>query len=254
MRTCIIVAGLIVANGAAIAHAQFPDQFFTNGTNIDVWLIGNGQKTIMWFSREPGDRIVYQQSLVVVYDAEPQWAYYVDLGTRKFVGRYSFPQDKYSVLPEDARRENKSEIPEESFPEPGELPTVDQLLSKSQNRSKLADPPPTKNYPRLSASSWDTAYFTDQRQRIQAKVTFDGDRGSYQFRADDQVHQGTLEDVRYETGNQGLFVIRGTWRLGGTQGYFRFIVSPENLNVFQGEWGRGGRIEGTWSGVRLRDE
>ena len=221
---------------------------------MDVWLIGNGRKTIMWFSREPGDRIVYRQSLVVVYDNEPQWAYYIDLGTKKFVGRYSFPQDKYSVLPENARREDKGEIPDESFPEPGELPTVDQLLPESQDHSKLADPPPTKNYPRLSSSSWDTSYFTGQRQRIRPKLTFNVDRGSYQFRTDDQVFQGTLEDIRYEVGDQGLFLIRGTWRLGSTQGYFRFTVSPENLNVFQGEWGRDGRIEGTWSGTRLREE
>jgi hypothetical protein len=236
------------------AKAQYPDQFYTNGRQMDVWRAEEGRKTILWFFREPGDKISYRQSLVIIYDDRPEWAYYVNLGTRKFVGRYSFRLDKYSILPEDARREDRGEIPEEAFPEPGDLPTVDQLISESKNQNTLLDPPPTKSYPGLRTSSWDSTYFTAQRQMIKAKISFNGDKGTYRFRSGGEDFQGTLSDVQYETTSQGLFLIKGVWTLGGNQGYFRFTVAPDNLNLFQGEWGRNGTIEGSWSGTRLRDE
>ena len=258
MRTALAVCVFVGVMIATDANAQYPDQFYTNGVHIDVWRTETekGQKSTLWFCREPGDKITYKESLAVIYDNKPEYVYFIDLGTRKFVGRYSFIQDKYSILPEDARRQNKDDIPEDAFPEPGELPTVAQLISGSQNQNTLLDPPPTKLYfmPGLKTSSWNSTYFTDQRLRIQAKVSFNGGKGTYTFRADGREFLGTLNDVRYEVTDQDLFLIRGTWILGDNQRYFRFTIAPDNLNTFQGEWGRNGAIEGSWSGTRLRDE
>lgn len=254
MRSALVVCTFVIALNATVANGQYPDQFYTNGKHMDVWRAEANRKTILWFSREPGEKISYRQSLVIINDDEPQWAYYVDLGTRKFVGRYSYRLDKYSLLPEDARKEARADIPEDAFPEPGDLPRVDQLLSGSQNREKLSDPPPTRRYPKLERSSWDSSYFTVARQRIATKVSFNGALGTYRFREHGEDVEGTLNDVRYETTDEGLFLIRGTWSHRGNQGYFRFILNPENLTIFQGEWGRNGRIEGTWSGNRLHDE
>ncbi|MGD0042079.1 MAG: hypothetical protein ABSE84_17030 [Isosphaeraceae bacterium] len=256
MRSLLVVCVLVCGLNTTAANAQYPEQFYTNGKDMDAWRADpmvTGRKTTLWFTKEPGDKISYRQSLVLVDDNQPEWAYYKDMGTEKFVGRYSFRLDKYSILPEEARRQDRDDIPEKAFPKPGDLPTVDQLLSGSRNRHKLSDPPPTKNYPRLETSSWESSYFTDRHQRIATKVSFNGAQGIYRFRANGDEFEGTLEDVRYETTDQGLFLIRGAWKLGGRNGTFRFTIAPENLNTFQGEWGRNGGIEGTWSGTRLRE-
>lgn len=258
MKLKSITWALVLTSVATVAHAQYPDQFYTNGTKMDVWRAEPGRKTILWFSKEPGDKISYGQSLVIIYDTEPQWAYYVNLGTRKFVGRYSFEKDKYSLLSPDAQKEYRANMnmpPHADFPPPGEMPTVDKLLEGSENENRLLDPPATASYPRLKRSTWDSSYFTDQRVLIRNRLVFNDDRGSFTFTdARGNEHKGSLTGIRYRKTEQRLFQITGSWNLEGAQGNFRFTIAPENLNIFQGEWDRGGRIEGTWSGTRVRPE
>jgi hypothetical protein len=157
------------------------------------------------------------------------------------------------LLPENARRHAIQDIEQSGFPEPGDLPTVDQLLSTSRNTKLLVDPPPTKDYPRLKTSSWDSTYFTDQHKRVRARVSFSGNRGRYITKADGQTLVGTLDQVRYRISEQGLFLIAGRWHLDGGEGYFRFAIAPDNLNLFEGEWGQNGGIKGIWAGTRVRE-
>lgn len=255
MKASIALLALVILQlHVNSATAQYPDQFYTNGKEIDVWRVEADRKTILWFSREPGDRITYKQSLVIVYNSDPEWAYYVNLGTRKFIGRYSFTREGYSLLHPDSRREKINDIREDAFPAPREMPTVAQLLPTSRNLDRLSKPPATKEYPDLRNSSWDSTYFTVGRDRVRARLTLKSDRGTYEFRSDGISFKGTLENVRYGQTEQKLFLITGTWRLEGRGGYFRFVVSPENLNLFQGEWGFDDGIEGTWNGTRIRPE
>jgi hypothetical protein len=247
---CMICTVLFVCL-ADTCQAQFPDQFYTNGTHINVWKIERGQKSILWFEREPGDKIVYRQSLVVVRDDEPQYAYYINLGTRKYIGRYSYPDGKYSVLPENARDEDPSNIPAAAFPPPSELPSIGDLLTDSNNANKLLDPPPTAKYPKLDRSEWDSVYFTNQRKRIKARLTLQNGGGSYRFTDGGLQFDGTLHNVQYEKTGDGNYRVTGIWKLNGNQGSFHFTIGSENLNVFQGEWGTNGVVQGAWSGTRV---
>ena len=252
MRVGASLSPVVLVVFATSLAAQYPDQFYTNGEKMDVWRREDGRRTIMWFSKEPGERIRYQQSLVVLNDDEPDYAYYIDLGTRKYVGRYSFSKDKYSVLPTDERRTDRADIPEAAFPPLGALPTVDELLD-SENTNGLLDPPPTKEFPKLRTGTWVSVYFTRDRKPIRASVVFQGEGGSYSFRIGGEDFEGTLDSIEYTTTEAGTFVIRGAWSLHGSTGYFIFRILPDNLNTFTGEWGTD-RIEGTWTGVRAHGE
>jgi len=170
MKIKYILAVALFGSTVDTVRAQFPDQFYTNGTHMNVWKTEDGKKSILWFEREPGNKIVYRQSLVVIYDAEPEYAYYINLGTRKYVGRYSFADGNYSVLPEEARDTDLANIPSTAFPPAGELPKVSELLTDSRNADKLLDPPPTAKFPKLQSSQWDSVYFDANRNRIKAKL------------------------------------------------------------------------------------
>lgn len=186
---------------------------------------------------------------MIVFDDDPEYAYYVNLGTKKFVGRYSFTEDGYSLLAEEDQREEIGDIPPSAFPPLGELPAVQELMPETGNNERLLDPPPTREYPRLQRSRWKSMYLTADRKPIKATVEFAGPEGVYVL---ESGAQGQLSQVSYAKTDAGLFEIQGIWRLGDSEGYFVFRIAPENVNAFQGEWGRQ-RIDGTWSGSRIHE-
>jgi hypothetical protein len=222
---------------------------------MDVWRVEAGRKTILWFGKQPGDRLVYTQSLVIVNDDEPDWAYYFDLGVYKYVGRYSFVEDKYSLLPKASQRADLQDIPQSAFPAPGPMPNVKDVFTNADNENSLLDPPPTKQYPRLRNSSWVSSYLSTaatSRVKYDALITFNSATGTYNLQRDKSGKVGVFENIQYTVDKEGQFIIAGVWRREQSSGYFRFVISPANLNVFQGEWGQNGRIEGTWTGTRKR--
>jgi hypothetical protein len=152
------------------------------------------------------------------------------------------------------RKVNRDDIPEDAFPDPGKKPTVNQLLMNSLNTSILADPPPTRFHPQLHSSSWETAYLTADRSLIRAQLNFDGNVGSYSFSDQGSEFIGNLQNVTYVHGQNDCFVVSGEWFLNEQSGYFRFVIREENINQFEGEWGRGGQILGVWNGTRKGDD
>jgi hypothetical protein len=109
-------------------------------------------------------------------------------------------------------------------------------------------PPASMMFPRLTESTWDAHYTTDDGRRIRVQVELDGNEGTYNN--DDWQQPGRLENIQYNQQNN-MHMITGRWRLGGNTGFFIFRIPMDNLQVFEGEWGRGrGAVSGIWDGKR----
>lgn len=256
----IIAAGVCVLTcSPEIANAQVqlrhPDQFYTNGEKTDAWTRDHEKRlrSTFWFAKNPANSLAYQQQIVIVYDSAPNKAYYFDSTTKEFIGRFDMQSENYSLLPKESRRERIEEIDESWFPRPGEMPTIGAMFERPGggvplNQKMMMMPPPTKEFPRLHASSWDTNYTTADRSRVRAKVDFNGNRGTYLVVGTNTA--GELSHVQYEVREDAIF-ITGRWSLRGGGGYFSFSIPKDNMDVFWGDWGFAhGGIDGTWDGVR----
>ena len=220
MRLFFLVVGyVVVANPLVFGQVNLdhPDQFYTNGKKADGWSRDedNGLRSSFWFAKNPRNSLTYEQQIVIIYDARPDVAYYFDATTKRFVGRCDLATGKYSLLPQEFRRERISDIHESWFPSPGRLPTVGQLLPAlpagiAANETQLQLPPPTARFPRLDSSKWDTSYMSAGGQRVRAIVEFRGNSGAYRFVDDDTT--GNLSNVQYASDGQVLRV-SGRWSL-----------------------------------------
>ena len=194
---------------------------------------------------------------MIVYDAEPDKAYYFDQKTRTFRGRWNFQTEKYSLLPSKSQRSKKEEITESMFPPPADPPSIGDLLRDPEeaqpvDRRKLAEPPATDAFPELEGSSWESTYVTLGATRVRARIKFDGPNGKYTLAGTGEVR--TLSGVRYTKAADGGTVISGQWSVKGEAGPFLFKIAPGRLNTFEGIWGGAqGQLGGTWDGTRLRD-
>ena len=279
MMTRAFVGLFLLAQCAGVARAQLqtPDQFYSNGVKIDAWTREDSQrlKYMFWFAKKaPGD-LIYRQEVVIVYDAEPDKAYYFDQKTRTFRGRWDLRTETYSLLPAKYQLSRKEDILESMFPPSGEWPTIGDLLrdpddslpgagrpaggppepAPAADSRKLAKMPPTVEFPDLEHSTWESTYLApgipSGFSRVRARIVFDGANGKYTPAGTDLV--GTFSNVRYERTAAGGFVITGRWSLHGSTGPFRFRIAPDNLTAFEGETpGPQGQLSGTWDGTRRR--
>ena len=249
----IFCAYFVFGTTCAVAQQQeldHPIQFYSNGKKVDAWTRNDsaGLNSTFWFARNPAKSLVYQQQIVIVYDSEPDKAYYFDVTTKKFIGRYDFESEKYSLLPRESRRKSLKEI--DHFPPAGGLPAITQMFdgAPSGNQNTLLPPPPTKRYPRLHKTSWDSNYTAADGTRVRATINFNGNRGTYRLVGTNAV--GTMSEIKYLT-RRSDYLITGRWALRGSVGSFSFSIPKDNVSVFWGDWGfRPGRVEGRWDGVR----
>lgn len=95
---------------------------------------------------------------------------------------------------------------------------------------------------RLSRSTWSTKYTAINGSNVRSELTIQGVRGDY------AGNKGHLGDIRYRpTGEQGVFVVDGTWRYeDGSSGQFKFTVHD---NRFTGHYTYQNRRY-DWSGDR----
>jgi len=251
--TCIVVGVANTTSGQV--NLRHPEQFYTNGEKSDGWTrdVDKRLRSTFWFAKNPANSLAYQQQIVIVYDSAPNKAYYFDSTTKEFIGRFDLQSEKYSLLPNEFRRERIEEIQESWFSQPGELPTIGEMFQRPEaggptNQNRMMLPPPTAQFPRLHDSSWDTNYQTADGGRIRAKVNFRGNRGTYILSGSNTV--GQLANVHYISG-QDAFLITGQWSLNGSGGYFSFSVPKDNMDVFWGDWGFArNSIDGAWDGAR----
>jgi hypothetical protein len=237
--------------GQALFEA--PDQFYTNGVEIDGWTrdTDRQQMVSLWFGKNPKDSLSYRQLIAIVKDNEPAKILYYDLVSRRYVGRYDMELEKYSLLPDQYRLGRLEDIRESMFPPPGEKPKIGELFDPPRdgqpNDEQLMMPPATMMFPRLKKSEWEGFYVDFGGNRRQMKLSLNGLRGEYQ--APDVDVRGNLSNIRYAS-QDGMMTIRGNWG-AGRGGKFEFRVMMTKLNEFQGEyWDENGRRVGVWDAKR----
>ena len=96
----------------------------------------------------PAPRVTTYSTHYVVYrPSTPRYVYYYNPVRRVYWGRYDTEQNGYSLLAEKDRKEHLKDIPESAFPEPGEMPTLDDtedgLKLQAPPSDKPEDPAPT---------------------------------------------------------------------------------------------------------------
>jgi hypothetical protein len=253
------LACLAVLVVGAVSNAQAPsrrpDQFYTNGESINAWTAAPQQRarTTFWFARHPADSAAYRQMLTIIYDSQPDQAYYIDSATRQFVGRLDLRSEQFSLLPNEARRARLQDINDDAFPAPVKLPRVADMFEplpagQRGNANQILLPPPTPLFPRLKNSRWETCYMSADRFQVRSILELGNEAGTY--RLQNKPGTGRLSNVMYEREDEN-HLIQGQWALGSSSGWFKFQVPKDNLNVFWGEFGfEPGRIVGAWDGIR----
>jgi hypothetical protein len=257
MKSNLIVGLLVSWMCSAAAHAQpqfeAPDQFYTNGVQVDGWTHDDVQEQMVsfWFGKNPQGSLSYRQLIAIVKDNNPGQILYYDLVARRFVGRYDMELEKYSLLPRQFRLGRLEDIQESMFPPPGEKPQVGELFDPPNDGPPSAEqlmmPPATMVFPRLRKSTWEGFYIDFGGNRRKMTMSLNGTRGEYRAREVDV--RGDLTNVQY-TSQEGMTIIRGNWG-AGRRGNFEFRVMMSNLNEFQGEyWDQNGRRVGIWDAKR----
>jgi hypothetical protein len=237
-------------------NLQHPEQFYTNGMQIDGWTRNDAEhlSSTFWLVKNPADSLSYQQQLVIVYDSKPNDLYYYDVVSELFIGRYKMDTGEYSLLAKSDRRRRLEDIPGSKFPPAGARPRVSEMVEPLSNgvpnNQRLMEAPPTMKFPRLRTSAWE-GFYTDvgANQRRRMVLTLDGGQGRY--RALDVAVNGELRNVQYRT-RDGMHVISGIWDAGSVGGGFEFRVTMKDLSVFQGDYWVGNNRRRTfiWDGKR----
>ena len=244
-----------LCSGAARAQPRFeaPDQFYTNGVQVDGWTRDDAEQQMVsfWFGKNPRGSLNYRQLIAIVKDDKPNLILYYDLVTRRFVGRYDMQLEKYSLLPPAHRLGRLEDIQESMFPPPGDKPTIGELFDPPSDGpasdEQLMMPPATMMFPRLKKSTWQGFYIDFNGNRRKMTMSLNGNRGEY--RAAEVSVNGDLTDIQYLS-QDGMAMIRGHWG-AGRRGKFEFRVMMSNLNEFQGEyWDQHGRRVGVWDAKR----
>ncbi len=254
------------AHLAAMATGQTPDfptalkhpiQFYTNGETIDAWT-RNEEKELrssFWFVRRNNDKLEYRQHVVVIYDRQPDKAYYFDTEKRIFIGRIDLASGMYSLLPKEWRKPRIEDIDPAAFPVPARLPKIGDMFDEEEvglYEQYLLPPPATREYPFLEKSVWDSWYVPYQGDRIRTTIRFDGQNGTYPVTVEGRAVEGKLSEVKYELrGNK--YVIRGHWTLGDYGGPFQFEIELSQMDKFHGHWTMDGLDVREWTGTRTRD-
>jgi hypothetical protein len=253
-----LFVGVLVAwmcSARAYAQPQFdaPDQFYTNGVQVDGWTRDENRQQMVsiWFGKNPQDSLSYRQLIAIVKDDKPNLILYYDLVARRFVGRYDMELGKYSLLPEQYRLGRLEDIQESMFPPPGEKPDIGELFDRPSDGppsdEQLMMPPATKMFPRLKKSTWEGFYIDFNGNRRKMTMSLDGNRG--QYRSDEVNIRGDLTNIQHASRN-GTAIIRGNWG-AGVRGTFEFRVMMSNLGEFQGDyWDQNGRRVGVWDAKR----
>lgn len=258
MKRQFLISAFVCFAFASTTNAQVdfdaPDQFYTNGVQVDGWTRDEGRQQMvsLWFGKNPQGSLSYRQLVAIVKDNDPSKILYYDIVARRFVGRYDMEREKYSLLPPQYRLGRLEDIRETMFPPPGDKPDIGELFDPPTNGQpsdeQLMMPPATMMFPRLQKSEWEGFYVDFGGNRRKMKLTLNGSHGSY--RATEVNVRGDLHNVLYDS-QEGMHTIRGNWG-AGRAGKFEFRVMMNNLNEFQGEyWDENGRSVGLWDAKRV---
>ncbi len=151
--------------GSSCPHRS-PSSFIRTARRLNAWTPdpANHRRATFWFARHSGGDWSYRQQLVIVYDNQPDKAYYYDPYTREFRGRFDMKARAYSLLPPDSRRGDVNDIDPAAFPPPGVMPTIEQMTRRPDDRapgsgSRILAPPSTAEFPpRLGIAMEDAVY------------------------------------------------------------------------------------------------
>ena len=257
MKTKLFVGFLMSWMCGVIARAQpqfeAPDQFYTNGVQVDGWTRDEAQKQMVsiWFGKNPQGSLSYRQLIAIVKDDNPNLILYYDLVARRFVGRYDMRLEKYSLLAAQNRLGRLEDIRESMFPPPADKPKIGELFDPPNDgppsKEQLMMPPATMMFPRLKKSTWEGFYIDFGGNRRKMTMSLNGNRGKY--RSAEVNVRGDLTNIQYASRN-GSMSISGNWG-AGRRGVFEFRVMMSNLNAFQGEYSdKNGRRVGVWDAKR----
>ncbi len=89
----------------------------------------------------------YKYHYCIHYPTRPRYVYYYNPYQRTYWGRYDLEKGGYSLLPEDQRKENLNDIPEDAFPAPGEMPAIPESEDNVQIPKPAADDLPASKTP-----------------------------------------------------------------------------------------------------------
>ncbi len=167
------------------AGFEVPDQFYTNGVQVDTWNRDDARQRIVtiWFGKNPKNSVFFRQLIAVRNDNDRDNIYYFDSVGRRYVGRYDMRREGYSLLQPEHRRERLQDIQEQWFPPPGDKPAIGDLFDPTiglPNQDQLMMPPVTMEFPRLEQSTWE-GFYTEIRshQRKKMRLEFDGRQATY---------------------------------------------------------------------------
>ena len=119
-RSAIVLAAVLVVGGVAAPAAhqgQYPkyynNQWYAKGTGASKYYY-----THYYYAPSKYHHAYYYPS------KSKNYVYYYNWEKKHFWGRYDVEMQKYSLLPEDKRKEKLSDISEADFPPPVALDTV----------------------------------------------------------------------------------------------------------------------------------
>ena len=233
------------------ATIQAPDQFYTNGVQVDGWTHDEVQQQMVsfWFGKSPQGSLSYRQLVAIVKDNNPGQILYYDLVAPLCRSvQHGIGEVLVAAAP----------VP---FGTAGGHPRVDvsaarqktagrRTLRSAQRRSasdeQLMMPPATMMFPRLRKSTWEGFYIDFGGNRRQMTLSLNETRGEY--RRARWTYEATDRRSIHVTGRHDDH----SRKLGrGRQGNFEFRVMMSDLNEFQGEyWDQNGRRVGVWDAKR----
>ena len=176
-KTVAATLALAFCTVSGTAHAQLrePEQFYTNGQKMDAWT-RNREKQLsftFWFARKDPDDLIYRQEIVIVYDGEPNKAYYLTKA-QDVPWPVGLPNGEVLAPP--------GEVPtdEEGRHHGGDVPAPRRLASdwrsapqpgrgRARQTYKSNRAAAHQGVPEFDHSSWDSNYIAPGWNRVRAK-------------------------------------------------------------------------------------
>ncbi len=87
----------------------------------------------------------YKYHYCIYYPSRPRYVYYYNPVRRRYWGRYDIEAKGYSLLADDDQKEKLSDIPEDAFPTPGNMPAI----PESNDGDGTIDVPPLDDLPKV---------------------------------------------------------------------------------------------------------
>jgi hypothetical protein len=125
-----LAAIVIVAGSSATAQAQ-TRQYYSA-----YWQKSGGYYYRTYYYR-PTPKADYRYHRVIYYPSQPRYYYYYNPYSKKYWGRYDLVKQGYSKLATEDQAEKITDIRDESFPPPGDMPA----MPESEDGTKMKAPP-----------------------------------------------------------------------------------------------------------------